>query len=423
MRSDNVSEHPVYGIGVKTYGARGDGSGDDAPSLQAALDAGAAVVVVPRGLYRVGQTLRVRSGTRLCLHPAAIIRQSDGAGRHSNNFVLTNADHERGDRDITITGGIWDGNAAGNTRGPDQPGSYTGVLLNFFNVRHLTLHDLELRNPVSYYSRFCRTRNFLVEHLRFRTAVLRPNQDGIHLGGECEDGTIRHIDARGPGTPNDDIVALNADDANQRAQNLGKINGPIRRVHVHDLCAEDAHTLVRLLSCWSPVEDIDIEDVRGGCQICAVNVDAARECAVPVFDPQDPAYADGAGHLARVRIRRLRVHRSSGQATKALVDLQTRVHDFIIEDFERDMTRDAYPTAPTFQAQNLPRSSQVILEGFDDAQRVAAQFPAGTVTTRLAIADEEGGTRYRATATLATGDTLKLGGGGFRRLQAEAPDK
>jgi len=421
MSTDNVSAHPVFGISVQAYGARGDGSGDDAPAIQAALDAGAPVVVVPSGLYRVGQTLRVRSGTRLCLHPAAIIRQTDGAGCTSDNFVLTNADPARGDRDITITGGIWDGNAAGNTRGPDQPGSYTGVLLNFFNVRRLTLSGLELRNPVSYYSRFCRTRDFLIEQIRFRSAVLRPNQDGIHLGGECEDGTIRHIDARGPGTPNDDIVALNADDANQRAQNLGKVNGPIRRVRVHDLCAEDAHTLVRLLSCWSPVEDIDIEDLRGGCQIGAINVDAARECAVPVFDPRDPAYADGAGHLARVRVRHLRVHRSSGLATKALVDLQTRVHDFIIEDFERDMARDACPAAPTFRALNLPRGTQVTLEGVDDAQRAAAHLPAGTVTTRMVVPDEASGARYRTTATLASGDTLVLAGGGFRRLQAESP--
>ena len=421
MSTENVSAHPVYGISVTAYGARGDGSGDDAPALQAALDAGAPVVVVPSGVYRVGQTLRVRSGTRLCLHPAAVIRQADGAGRDSANFVLTNADPERGDCDITITGGIWDGNAAGNTRGPDQPGSYTGVLLNFFNVRRLTLSGLELRNPVSYYTRFCRMNNFLIERIRFRTAVLRPNQDGIHLGGDCADGTIRHIDARGPGTPNDDIVALNADDANQRAQNLGKVNGPIRRVRVHDLFAEDGHTLVRLLSCWSPVEDIDIEDVRGGCQICAVNIDAARDCAVPVFDPRDPAYADGAGHLARVRIRHLHVYRSSGRVTKALVDLQTRVHDFIIEDFERDLARDACLAAPTFRAMNLPRGTQVMLEGIDDAQRAASRFPAGTATTRMVVADEESGARYRATATLASGDTLVLPGGGFRRLQAESP--
>ena len=359
---ENRSENPVYGISVKTYGTRGDGSADDAPAIQAALDAGTSVVVIPSGLYRVGQTLRVRSGTRLCLHPAAVIRQADGTGRTSDNFVLTNADPENGDCDITITGGIWDGNAAGNTRGPDQPGSYTGVLLNFFNVRRLTLSALELRNPVSYYTRFCRMRNFLVERISFRTVVLRPNQDGIHLGGDCEDGTIRHIDARGPGTPNDDIVALNADDANQRAQNLGKVNGPIRRVRVHDLYAEDAHTLVRLLSCWSSVENIEIEDVRGGCQICAVNMDAARECAVPVFDPRDPAYADGAGNLTRVRIRHLRVHRSSGRSTKALVDLQTRVHDLVIEDFERDLTRDACPAAPTLRAMNLPRGTQIMMD-------------------------------------------------------------
>ena len=29
---------PVYGVNVRDYGARGDGDGDDAPAIQAALD-------------------------------------------------------------------------------------------------------------------------------------------------------------------------------------------------------------------------------------------------------------------------------------------------------------------------------------------------------------------------------------------------
>jgi len=418
---ENLSENPVYGISAKAYGARGDNTGDDAPAIQAALDAGSPVVVVPAGVYQVGQTLRIRSGTRLCLHPAARIIQADGAGRDSSHFVLTNAEHERGDCDITIVGGIWDGNAAGNRRGPDQPGSYTGVLLNFFNIRRLTLSGLELRNPVSYYTRFCRLREFLIERIRFRSAVIRPNQDGIHLGGDCEDGTIRHIDARGAGTPNDDIVALNADDANQRAQNLGKVNGPIRRVRVQDLFAEDGHTLVRLLSCRSPIEDVDIEDVRGGCQNCAVNLDAARDCLVPVFDPKDPANADGVGYINRVRIRHVRAYRSSGKSAKALIDLQTRVRDFVIEDFARDLDRDAHPAAPTFRAMNLPAGSQVVLEGIDETQRAAGSFPPATAASRMLEPVAAREPRYRVTSTLAKGEAVVLPGCGFERLQAESP--
>lgn len=48
-------------ISVAECGAAGDGQQDDAPAIQKALDSGAAMVAIPAGVYRIGQTLRTGS--------------------------------------------------------------------------------------------------------------------------------------------------------------------------------------------------------------------------------------------------------------------------------------------------------------------------------------------------------------------------
>jgi polygalacturonase len=125
----------TYGIDVTAYGTKGDGLTDDAAALQRALDARQSRVVVPAGTYRIGQSLRIGSDTLLILHPRARIVLADGAGVDHGVHLITNKDPVAGNRNIHIEGGIWDGNNPSNPRGPDVPGSYTGVAINFINVR------------------------------------------------------------------------------------------------------------------------------------------------------------------------------------------------------------------------------------------------------------------------------------------------
>ena len=129
---------PAYGVSVKDFGACADGSQDDSPAIQAALDSGHDLVVIPYGVYRIGRTLRIGSRTRLEAHPRAHLILADHAGVDADTFLLTNRNHDSGNQEIRVEGGIWDGNNPGNPRGPDAPGSYTGVLINFSNVDGLT---------------------------------------------------------------------------------------------------------------------------------------------------------------------------------------------------------------------------------------------------------------------------------------------
>lgn len=253
-----------------------DGATDASPVLQGLLDEGGDITI-PAGSYLLTETLRVHSDTSITAEPGAVFRLADGAGRHCRNFLITNANPGNGNVNISLRGGLWDGNNPGNPRGTDhEPFSYTGVAVNLTNVRRLRISGLTVRDPESFFVRVGEVSDFEIENITLQADNLRPNQDGIHVGGFSERGVIRGIRARGRGVPNDDMVALNADDDVERQLNLGMRRGPIRDILVEDIEAEDAYTFLRLLSVDNPIEDITVRRMKGGCRMHGVNLNNWR---------------------------------------------------------------------------------------------------------------------------------------------------
>lgn len=369
MAEVRLEELPARGASVRDYGAAGDGVADDHSAFQEALNSDISPVIVPRGMYKIGGTLRIGSNTRLLAHKAAHIFLADGVGTGPDVFLLTNRSHDGGNENIEVRGGIWNGNNTENPRGPDEPTSYTGVLINFSNVTHLRLSDMTLRDPESYFIRLAQqVKHFRVEDIQFEAMSLRPNQDGVHLGGYCTNGVIRNLEGTGIATPNDDVVALNGDDANDRAQNLGKTCGPISDIRVQNIRAADCHTFVRMLSVWHPIQNIELEGVYGGCRQSALNLDAGRYCKVPPFDTEAPQYAEGVGELRHIRARDLEVYKSEIGSEKPLVHLETRAYDFTVENFRRNYQRDAEPNGPTFHAAHLHPEATATIGGMTQHQ-------------------------------------------------------
>lgn len=395
-----------YGLSVRSKGAIGNGETDDSAAIQAALDAAAPRVVVPAGTYRLRRGLRLNSHTHLWVHPRAQMIFADGAGRGPQDFLITNADHANGNQEITVEGGIWDGNNRGNPRGPDAPGSYSGVLANFSRVTNLTLRDMSFRDAESYFVRLGKVRQFLIEDIGFECRHLRPNQDGIHISGFCEDGVVRRITGHGSRTPNDDMVAILADDALHRAQNLGAFNGPVRRIRVEGLRASSCHSFLRLLSVDHPIEDIEATDIKGGCCCCAVNMDACRECRVKLFEDCDRP--GGVGQIDRVLIRDIEVFKATDTNRQPMIDFRTRANDVVIENFTRDSTRDVSPETPTLCIEKAGEL-EVTLEGLSEA----AARPFGQLR---AEETPEGSVSFRTIQKVGASDTLTLPAGGVRRL-------
>ncbi len=286
---------------------------------------------------------------------------TDGAGVDFQSFLLTNQNHTEEDSNIYIEGGIWDGNNLNNLRGPDEAGSYTGALFNLINVMDLSIQNLTVRDAEAYFIRLGEVSNFLFANIRLESPNSRPNQDGVHLGGYCQDGMIRDLVGVGDST-NDDLVALNADDALQRAQNLDLKCGPICNIRVENLKADSCHSFVRLLSVYSPISNITFENIEGGCRCMALNLDGCRECRVKLFDPDDPKYQNGVGDISNVRIKNLKIHKSSSQDATLLINIRTNVRNFTIQDFCRDHHKDVKPAAPTLSFSDC-RESRMTLDG------------------------------------------------------------
>ncbi len=102
---------PAAWASAKEFGALGNGSADDAPAIQLAIDSGKPIWI-PAGDYRCATLpLRLRQGTQLRLDPGArLIRGASG------NFMVNTAGAlgaataggYTGAGNIRIEGGIWD---------------------------------------------------------------------------------------------------------------------------------------------------------------------------------------------------------------------------------------------------------------------------------------------------------------------------
>ncbi len=350
-----------------TFGTVGDGVSDDSAAMQRAIDSGFELIEVPEGTYKISKTLRVPSGRWLRFHDRATVILADGAGVSEDIHLIANADPTTGNEAIRIEGGVWDGNNRTNPRGGSERGDYTGVSMNFINVRNLELRHLRLRDAETYFVRMAHVDNFECIDFEFTATNPRPNQDGIHVAGNSHNGTISNIRGVGPSATKDDLVALVADDALARPQNLGLCCGPLSNITVSNLIADDCHSFVRLASVRNPIHNIRVTSVTGGCEACAINMDALRYCAIRLFEDGDPEFATGAGFCSNIHLSDFNVFRSKNHLKNPLILLETLVENFSLLDFTRLRDRDVAPEIPTLRVAHILADHLMVSTG--EAQR------------------------------------------------------
>ncbi len=249
-------------------GILGDGIHDDTAGIQALLDAGASAVYLPPPPkhYLISRTLTIHSGQALRLDPFTVIRLAP----RSDTVMITNDDHDQGNENIALVGGIWDmdnrqqapnplpamGQAALST--PYDPARFIGVLMRFNRVRNLTLQGLTLRDPTTFGAQLGNLYQFTVRDITFDYPHANPteiNMDGIHIHGNSRYGYVANL----KGMTHDDLLALNADDGMVAEMS----RGPIEDIAVDGLFAEDGWTAVRMLSAGSPIRRISIRNIHG----------------------------------------------------------------------------------------------------------------------------------------------------------------
>ncbi len=341
---------------IRKAGAVGDGIADDSGAIQSVLDGGMKEIFIPAGDYRICNTLKVASFTTIKADPAARIFLCGETEHDAKDFLLTNSDHDFGNANIRISGGVWDGNKQGRTnfKDPDlfNQKAYTGTVLNFQNVRNLELFDLIVANSTVYFIRMCQLERFHFRNIGLRSEIIENNQDGLHFNGWVKNGIVENIKALTKGQTSDDLIALNADDSMIRVENTDMCCGPIENITFRDIYAEDCYTAIRMLSLTSPIRNIRFENVTAGCRCFAVNMDGARYCRTPLFRDED--FPDGLGCIEDIEFQNFTVWCSTPGERKALIDCESKVKNFVINNFKRDSERDQAPEVPTLVVDKTP---------------------------------------------------------------------
>jgi hypothetical protein len=248
---------------VPTAGLVGDGTHDDTAAIQALLDSRRTLVYLPAPPkhYVISKPLRICSNQTLQLDRFTVIRLKDG----SDCLMITNDDHERGNENVALIGGVWDMHNEGqslaeyqktrNWKGAYEPARYLGVLMRFNRVKRLTLRGLTLKDPVTFSTQLGNLEEFTIEDIAFDHNLKRTNMDGIHVHGNSRHGRITNL----KGATNDDLVALNADDGGIFEMSRGAIEDVV----VGGVWAKDGYTGVRLLSAGSPIRRIRLANIFG----------------------------------------------------------------------------------------------------------------------------------------------------------------
>lgn len=240
-------------VSVTDLGAVGDGVTDDTAVLQAALDAFPSLFF-PEGTYLQSEELLIPSDRRLRFAAGAILKRADaslGAGECCN---IRNSDYENGNENITIIGGIFDGNNANQTR-VDLPGYVGGAGIRFKKVTNLSIDGWTIRNPVSFGAQLGDVHRWEIFNTRFDYTNMLANMDGIHVNGPSSGG----FGAGSKGNTNDDCWALNADDGEVYQLTAG----PITDIKIDGVYCSSGYRGVRILSGGNRIDDIEIRNVAG----------------------------------------------------------------------------------------------------------------------------------------------------------------
>lgn len=143
----NLYDHIKEEVNLKDFGAVGDGMTDDTEAIRKAIGRGKVIVRIPEGIY-------VTKGIKL---PSWTVLLGEGKGKTTlklhdqspkSEWLITNKNHVRGNRNIAIKGMTLDWNVErlGNEE-KTAAGNNRSSCLTFANVTYGWMLDLEAINP------------------------------------------------------------------------------------------------------------------------------------------------------------------------------------------------------------------------------------------------------------------------------------
>ncbi len=325
-----AQDPPVYD--VRKFGARADRRTNDAPALQAAVDAchkdGGGVVLLPAGDYLSG-AVRLRGGVTLKVGEGATLwastdRANYGGGRH-----LLSAEDGEG---ISVVGpGTIHGQGTadyGDRWGkPEKPPFRTGILL-FDRCRDVSVRDLRILFSDAWTLHFRRCEDVTVSGVVIRNNYRRLNSDGIDPN-MCRRVRIRKCDI----VAGDDCIVLKATEPH-----------PCEDVVVEDCTLESAASAIKL----GTESHGDFRDIR------------FENCTVRNTFTGIGLYLKDGGTMENVAFRRIRI-----EACPATVRVVTPI--FVDVEKRHEESRVGALRNLTFEDIDIRSGSGAILQGMPES--------------------------------------------------------
>lgn len=304
------------------------------------------------------------SVTGLKIYSNTTIIANAGCGailrNHSDKSIFSNASQsfeERKDSNITISGGIWNGNYYNPEipKGAQSKGdSISGLVacFRFYGVDNLIVRDAILYKPATYALAAANVTHVLYENIIVDVGP-NPliNNDGLHIDGNSQYGVIRHCILN----CHDDAIGLNADDLylywyNGKNDRKGvstkglfyseKCAGPISDILIEDITLNSSLFGIRILSGSSRVDRITIRNIKGYTKGYAMVVDNYQH------DPSVVTWA-GPGNIGTINVEDFDVQINPGtemMPNESCLNVCTNVEQLILKNIKRKHFTTGEPT-------------------------------------------------------------------------------
>lgn len=251
-------------------------------AIQAAIDKakknGSREVYLPEGRYLISKPIRLPSDFKLSAAKDAYIELKKGC----NQYLLQNEDLINGNRNITVTGGKWNGNGWSQTRTVRDKVENSDFCfgLFFYKVKRLEVAAMQIDSTRSWGIAYMECDTVHVHDIHFQqnpfrdaqqTNALNQNGDGVTGGGN--NVLIENIS----GFTNDDLIAFAAGGASFQGKMSPFPAYDYKNVTVRNIFPQNIYDSIPALKAVAfytfehrRVSDITIENVQGNTAAASV---------------------------------------------------------------------------------------------------------------------------------------------------------
>lgn len=297
--------------------------------------------------------LRIRGNTHIQAKPGcgAILR--DGSDKPLlGNYNPTASTIQ--DENITIEGGIWNGNGANQEHDTVEEGWIVG--LRFMGVRGLTLRGLTIYDASTFAFHAANWERVVCEDIFIDNHDGTYNHDGLHFIGPGRYASVRNLVA----FVDDDALAFNANDGTSQSDGAGTSYGPyagpgdITDVFVDGVTLMGGHSGVRLLSSTNLIDRVQIRNLTGSATYQAILIDSYSEGNWRIGPP-------GFGNVGSVLIDGVDVVLAGSGYKQCLIWVQTNIAQLRLKNVTRTDFGFNLPTLKIGADANI---EQLVLEGW-----------------------------------------------------------